>query len=133
MAQLLLITERTMGGTGNQRPGDIVAVFPDSHVFSKLELQLFDIVTVAESQAAIEAVRPTIKTMVRAPSAEWVDEVELERREAWVDKDGGILEIKEPPRYPLAYIDGKVVETYSRLAANKAEMLKAAETTTVRA
>ncbi len=129
MAQLLLITERTMGGTGNQQPGDIVAVFPDSHVFSDRERQLFDVVTVAESKASIEALRPAIKTMVRAPSVDWVEEHSLERKEAWVDKDGTVLEIKEQPRYPLAYKDGKVVETYSRLAANKAEILKAAEVT----
>lgn len=118
-----------MGGTGNRQPGDIVAVFPDSHVFSQLERELFDIVTVAESKTSIEAVRPTIKTMVRAPSADWVDEGALERREAWVDKDGTVLEIKEQPRYPLAYADGKVVETFSRLTVNTEAVLQAAEIT----
>lgn len=126
MAQLLLISERCPLTTGNQQPGDVVAVFPDTHKFSALEQTLFDIVTVAESQASIEAMRPVVKTMVRASSIDWVDEQDLERCNAWVDKTGAILEVKEAPRYPLSYQDGKVVETYSRIPLNTESVLKEA-------
>lgn len=128
MAQLLLISEQSDSRDDNREINDIVGVFSDDHVFSEIERQIFTIVSVPLDKAFIESVRPEVNTVVRAKSTDWILENELERKDVWKDKDGALKEIVEKPRFDLRYEEGgQIKENYSRIEANTATALVAAE------
>ena len=64
MAQLLIIKAET-ARDGLQYIGDVVGIFPDSHVFSGTELAVFDVLTIGGSvedvRARVDQIKPRIE------------------------------------------------------------------------
>ena len=129
MAQLLLIGEKSLSTKDNRQIGDVVGVFDDTHVFSKTELDVFNVVQIAGSREMVQEVSaPEVREATRAKSTEWTID-EPERTEVW--KDGGdYKKIAVRPRLPLRYEDGQLKENYSRHAENHEILIrtKTAET-----
>ena len=64
MAQLLCISTKTK--KNNNALGDVVGVFPDDHVFSSKEQEMFDIVQVDQSE--VDAATPEQRMMFLDPT-----------------------------------------------------------------
>ena len=125
MAQLLLITEKSLSDRDNRQAGDIVGVYSDEHVFSEKELGMFDVVKIKEDRETIALLQPETRPVVRAKSTNWEFEEDLEHSQVWRDRDGNHKEIVEQPRLAMRYEDGKVVENYSRYAENDTTLIAA--------
>jgi len=71
MAQILVIKAET-ARDGLQYIGDIVAVFPDDHIFSATEIAKFSILTIGGSvtdvQTRLDQIKPRIETAYLLPS-----------------------------------------------------------------
>jgi len=113
MAQLLLITEKSLSAKDNRQVGDVVGIYDDRHVFSKAEQDMFEVVKVSGSRETLQsAASPEVREATRAQTTDWTLD-EPERAEVW--KDGNdYKQIKTRPRLPLRYEDGQLKENYSR-------------------
>lgn len=122
MAQLLLVTVKTLSPKGNRRVSDIVGVFPDDHVFSKAELTMFKVVKIPEKEKDVINKRPFIAQVTRAKTTDWTVE-EPETKEAWKDSEGNYKEIVDRPEMSLRYENGQVVDNISTKLKNHDNIL----------
>lgn len=123
MAQLLLIKSTA---ADSRQPGDIIGVFEDSHQFSDIEKQVFTVVQLKDtSTATINALRPQVRDVVKAPTTDWTTEDKLERKRAWVDSSGALREIVNEPKFPLRYEDGLFKNVYALDSKNAAVLVPA--------
>lgn len=123
MAQLLLIKSTA---ADSRQPGDIIGVFEDSHQFSDIEKQVFTVVQLKDtSTATINALRPQVRDIVKAPTTDWTTEDKLERKRAWVDSSGALKEIVEEPKFPLRYEDGLFKNVYALDSKNHTVLVPA--------
>lgn len=125
MAQLLLISEKSLSDRDNRQIGDVVGVYPDEHVFSEKELSIFTVVQLPAAKETIELTAPQTREVTRAATTDWTLD-EPERKQVWKDADGSHKEIVEAPRLATRYEAGAIVENYSRIAANTTTTLIAA-------
>jgi hypothetical protein len=118
MPQLLLIAESSLSTRDNREVHDIVGIFPDEHVFSEHERNIFTIVQIAEAtKVAADVAPPEVREATRAKTTDWtLEEPEVAR--VWRDKDGSYKEVAVRPKYPTRYEKGEIVENYSRHPEN---------------
>ncbi len=102
--QLLTISEKTKNN--DQFVGDIIGLFPDTHVFSETEHSLFTIIPVALTEEEISA-----KYAVLQYSEEGNDVSMVTK-----DNEGNdvVTLVPNPPRYAIRYENGEIKENYSR-------------------
>jgi hypothetical protein len=108
------------------KAGDIIGTFPDEHVFTSTEHQVFDIVQVKEmSRSDVDRLRPQTLQVVRPLKEGWIEERDLERKQVWRDVEGNLKEIAEKKKYPLAYKDGLFVNNYAVDVKNQTVLVSA--------
>lgn len=122
MAQLLLVTEKTLSIKGNRQINDIVGVFPDDHVFSEAELRMFKVVKLPEKEKDVTRKRPFTAQATRARTTEWTVE-KPEEKTAWQDAEGNFKEIVDHPEMSLRYENGQVVDNISTKPKNHDNIL----------
>jgi hypothetical protein len=117
MPQLLLISEKSLSLADSRQTGDVVGIFPDEHVFSEHERNIFTIVQITEATKVAADVAPEVREATRAKTTDWtLEEPEVAR--VWRDKDGSYKEVAVRPKYPTRYEKGEIVENYSRHPEN---------------
>jgi hypothetical protein len=147
--QLLVISSKTAVPEAEQYENDIVAVLPDTHVFSPHELDIFSIVKgvkqkdVDDARPKITSVKPIISTAevnVELSRLETIRkagetlpatvQVKIDLEEKGTKhyretKEKALVELidAERPRYELRYENGVVIENYTR-AYDKAKAKK---------
>ena len=133
MAQLALITEKSLSRNDNRQVGDIVGVYKDEHIFSEHERSIFEIVKVPDSKIKgkdVEVREVVAKNGVwkfEEPFDEEPDEDEKEppeTKEVWKDDKGNYRLVKVRPRFAKRYEKGEVKENYSRYKENLGEVIK---------
>ena len=117
MAQLLLITSKSLSAQDNRQIGDVVGVFDDKHIFSKAEQDMFEVVKLTGvSRESLQSTWPEVQEATRAKTTAWTLD-EPERAEVW--KDGNDYKrVAIRPRLPVRYEDGQIKENYSRHLEN---------------
>ena len=81
--------------------------------------------TSESSTATINALRPQVRDIVKAPTTDWTTEDKLERKRAWVDSSGALKEIVDEPKFPLRYEDGLFKNVYALDSKNAAVLVPA--------
>jgi len=119
MAQLLLINKITEV-PGVREIGDLVLIAEDTHNFSDLEKEKFDVVIVKGTKADYvllkDAATPKKPILKRTGVTGWSEE-EPEEKEVWKDGEE-YRELAESPAHIVCWEDGKFVHNFARKTEN---------------
>lgn len=119
MAQLLLINKITEV-PGVREIGDLVLIAEDTHKFSDLEKEKFDVVIVKGPKADYELLKDVAtpkKPILRKLGVTGWSEEEPEEQECWKDGEE-YKELVESPAHSVRWEDGKFVHNFSRKTEN---------------
>ena len=107
--QLLTISEKTQNA--NQFIGDIIGIFPDTHIFSDHEHDIFTIIHTDVTQEEIDAKRPAVKYVAVEGSPSQLNLVTMNELNEEV-----LIPITDDikPRFDLRYENGEIIENYTR-------------------
>ncbi len=119
MAQLLLINKITEV-PGIREVGDVVLIAEDTHKFSDLEKEKFDVVRVKGTKADYELLKvaaiPKKPILKKTGVTGWSEE-EPEEKEVWKDGDT-YRELIDKPAHSVRWESGKFVHNLSRKTEN---------------
>jgi len=124
MAQLLLISEKSITGNDNRQVDDIVGVFDDVHQFSDREKEVFTILKVPETTSLVLSQLPKTLFVFKANTMKWTTEAP-EEKEAWRDAAGNICDIVVKPAFKARWEDNTVKENFSRYPENSTILIQA--------